>query len=256
MKGLAAREERVVAVRDTIARLEAGTDSAKRELARGTVEDLRQRLETYRGSLSLLRRLVPERNEVPNLLDDISTRSRIRGVTLSQWCRSPSRRGRRPSTPTSTTCRSSAGTTRSASSWPTSRASSASSFPSTCRSTRPRPRSQGPWRHHRLAAGGQVPGPHLREVFHPGGTGQWLVTLCSGSPCSRRWPAVRRPGTRRTPRRRRRSWPRCEPPTASVRRRPRPRPLARPRPSPTRGPAARWPPPPRRPTAPWPTPSR
>jgi type IV pilus assembly protein PilO len=27
---------------------------------------------------------VPERNEVPNLLDDISSRSRIRGVTLSQ----------------------------------------------------------------------------------------------------------------------------------------------------------------------------
>jgi type IV pilus assembly protein PilO len=27
---------------------------------------------------------VPERNEVPNLLDDISTRGRIRGVTLSQ----------------------------------------------------------------------------------------------------------------------------------------------------------------------------
>jgi type IV pilus assembly protein PilO len=40
-------------------------------------------METYRGSLALLRRLVPERNEVPNLLDDISSRSRIRGVTLS-----------------------------------------------------------------------------------------------------------------------------------------------------------------------------
>jgi len=83
MSGLAAREERVVAVQDTIARLQAGTDSAKRELARGSVEDLRRRLETYRGSLSLLRRLVPERNEVPNLLDDISSRSRIRGVTLA-----------------------------------------------------------------------------------------------------------------------------------------------------------------------------
>jgi type IV pilus assembly protein PilO len=84
LSGLAAREERVVAVRDTISRLEAATDSAKRELARGTVEDLRKRLETYRGSLALLRRLVPERNEVPNLLDDISSRGRIRGVTLAQ----------------------------------------------------------------------------------------------------------------------------------------------------------------------------
>ncbi len=84
MSGLSAREERIVALRDTISQLQASTDSAKRELARGSVEDLRQRLETYRGSLSLLRRLVPERNEVPNLLDDISSRGRIRGVTLAQ----------------------------------------------------------------------------------------------------------------------------------------------------------------------------
>jgi type IV pilus assembly protein PilO len=84
LSGLAAREERVTAMRDTIAQLQAATDSAKRELARGSVEDLRRRLDTYRGSLSLLRRLVPERNEVPNLLDDISSRSRIRGVTLAQ----------------------------------------------------------------------------------------------------------------------------------------------------------------------------
>ena len=83
LSGLAGREERVVAMRDTLGQLQASTDSAKRELARGSVEDLRKRLETYRGSLSLLRRLVPERNEVPNLLDDISSRSRIRGVTLA-----------------------------------------------------------------------------------------------------------------------------------------------------------------------------
>src|SRR6266545_1067803 len=84
MSGVTARQERVAALRDTIAQLTAATDSAKKELARGTVEDLRKRLDTYRGSLSLLRRLVPERNEVPNLLDDISSRSKIRGVTLSQ----------------------------------------------------------------------------------------------------------------------------------------------------------------------------
>jgi type IV pilus assembly protein PilO len=84
LSGLQARQNRVAAVQDTIARLDAATDSAKKELARGTVDDLRKRLDTYRGSLALLRRLVPERNEVPNLLDDISTRSKIRGVTLSQ----------------------------------------------------------------------------------------------------------------------------------------------------------------------------
>jgi type IV pilus assembly protein PilO len=84
LSGLSARKGQIVAIKDTISRLDAATDSAKKELAKGTVEDLRKRLDTYRGSLALLRRLVPERNEVPNLLDDISTRSKIRGVTLSQ----------------------------------------------------------------------------------------------------------------------------------------------------------------------------
>jgi type IV pilus assembly protein PilO len=84
MAGLSMRKARVEAVRDTITQLEGETAKAKAELARGTVEDLRKRLDGYRSSLSLLRRLVPDRNEVPNLLDDISTRSKIRGVTLSQ----------------------------------------------------------------------------------------------------------------------------------------------------------------------------
>ena len=84
LKGLAGNKVRIEAMRDTIARFEAATDSAKKELAKGTVADVRKRLETYRASLVLLRRLVPERNEVPNLLDDISTRGKIRGVTLSQ----------------------------------------------------------------------------------------------------------------------------------------------------------------------------
>jgi type IV pilus assembly protein PilO len=96
LTGLAAREARVVAMRDTISQLTASTDSAKRELARGSVEDLRHRLETYRGSLALLRRLVPERNEVPNLLDDISSRGRIRGVTLAQVVPMPVEAGPAP----------------------------------------------------------------------------------------------------------------------------------------------------------------
>jgi len=96
LKGLAAGKERVVAVRDTITRLEAATDSAKKELARGSVADVRKRLESYRANLMLLRRLVPERNEVPNLLDDISTRSKIRGVTLSQVVPQPVEPGPMP----------------------------------------------------------------------------------------------------------------------------------------------------------------
>jgi type IV pilus assembly protein PilO len=95
-KGLAGTKERIVAMRDTIARFEAATDSAKQELARGTVADVRKRLETYRSSLVMLRRLVPERNEVPNLLDDISTRGKIRGITLSQVVPQPVEPGPAP----------------------------------------------------------------------------------------------------------------------------------------------------------------
>src|SRR5919112_1076268 len=96
VNGMATRTAYVAAIRDTITTLEAATDSAKKELARGTVADVRKRLESYRGSLSLLRRLVPERNEVPNLLDDISTRSKIRGVTLSQVVPQPVEPGPAP----------------------------------------------------------------------------------------------------------------------------------------------------------------
>ena len=83
-EGIPAKKERVKAVEDSITHFEAQTDSVKRDLARGTIEDLKRRIEAYRGTLAVLRQLVPERNEVPNLLDDISTRAKIRGVNLSE----------------------------------------------------------------------------------------------------------------------------------------------------------------------------
>lgn len=89
INGIKAGQERNVAMRDTIAQLQSAIDSAKRELARGSVEDLRRRIEEHRASLSLLRRLVPELNEVPNLLDDISTRSKIRGVNMAEFVPEP-----------------------------------------------------------------------------------------------------------------------------------------------------------------------
>jgi len=84
MSGLKAGKANNAAMQDSIFALQLQVDSAKRELAKGTVEDLRQRIEGHRASLAMLRRLVPIRAEVPNLLDDISTRAKIRGVTLSE----------------------------------------------------------------------------------------------------------------------------------------------------------------------------
>lgn len=84
IQGVPAKHEKIASMADSISRLEAQTDSVKRDLARGTIEDLKKRIEAHRGNLTLLRQLVPERNEVPNLLDDMSTRAKIRGVNLAE----------------------------------------------------------------------------------------------------------------------------------------------------------------------------
>src|SRR4051812_21970781 len=54
-----------------IDQLSASVDSARKDLARGSVEALRQRVESYQGAVRLMRRLVPEAGEVPNLIDDV-----------------------------------------------------------------------------------------------------------------------------------------------------------------------------------------
>jgi len=59
-------------------------DDVKRDLAAGTVEDLRAKVEQYRSLVALMRRLVPEKNEVPALIDDFSTKAKVRGVTINR----------------------------------------------------------------------------------------------------------------------------------------------------------------------------
>jgi len=59
-------------------------DRAKADLASGTVEDLRRKVEQYTSLLGVMRRLVPDKNEVPALIDDISTKAKIRGVTIGR----------------------------------------------------------------------------------------------------------------------------------------------------------------------------
>lgn len=84
VEGVTGKKARVASLTDSIAALEAQTDSVKRDLAAGTIEDLKKKIEANRGNLAVLRQLVPERNEVPNLLDDMSTRAKIRGVNLAE----------------------------------------------------------------------------------------------------------------------------------------------------------------------------
>jgi Tfp pilus assembly protein PilO len=94
--GAKGRAARVAALQDTAKALEASIDSAKRELARGSIEDLRARVGEYRATLTLLRQFVPEQNEVPNLLDDISSRAKIRGVNLAAVVPQPVQAGPAP----------------------------------------------------------------------------------------------------------------------------------------------------------------
>jgi Tfp pilus assembly protein PilO len=85
LRGVTQTRDSIQARQRTLDSLTTLTDSAKKLLASGSVEDLRRRLEGYRGSLELMRRLVPDRNEVANLMDEISTRAKIRGVLVSQF---------------------------------------------------------------------------------------------------------------------------------------------------------------------------
>ena len=96
MNGLKAKQDRVKAMGDSLTLLVASTDSVKRDLATGSVEDLKQKTEAYRGTLENLRQLVPVGSEVPGLIDAITTRAKIRGVTLSALTPQPVEPGPSP----------------------------------------------------------------------------------------------------------------------------------------------------------------
>src|SRR5438094_7827317 len=76
--------EEISATRTQIDSLQTIIDRAKADLASGTVEDLRRKVEQYTALLSVMRRLVPDKNEVPALIDDISTKAKVRGVTIGR----------------------------------------------------------------------------------------------------------------------------------------------------------------------------
>ena len=56
---------------------------AKSEVAKGTATKMKQEADTYAHELAGLRRLVPTENEVPALLESISTAARRAGLELS-----------------------------------------------------------------------------------------------------------------------------------------------------------------------------
>jgi type IV pilus assembly protein PilO len=76
--------QEIEAVQTEIQSMETVIAQAKSDLASGTVEDLRRKVEEYTALLGVMRRLVPEKNEVPALIDDISTKAKVRGVTIGR----------------------------------------------------------------------------------------------------------------------------------------------------------------------------
>ncbi len=70
-------------LRTEIDSITASVNRAKRDVAGGALEKLDQRLSEFAAKLSQIRQLVPARAEVPNLLDDITSRAKMRGTTFA-----------------------------------------------------------------------------------------------------------------------------------------------------------------------------
>ena len=96
VEGMRSRMARVSAMKDTLGILRAQIDTAKRDLASGSVEDVRKRVEAYKASLNVLRTLVPEQNEVADLLDDMLIRAKVRGLNTSGFVPKPPQPGPEP----------------------------------------------------------------------------------------------------------------------------------------------------------------
>lgn len=77
------QQTELAAVRTTVDSLRTAVEAARRDLASGTVESLRQRVADYEANVQLMRHLVPTGDEVANLIDDISNRAKLRNVIVA-----------------------------------------------------------------------------------------------------------------------------------------------------------------------------
>jgi type IV pilus assembly protein PilO len=65
--------------------LQARVDAARRDLASGTVESIRQRNRDYEATLDRMKQLVPTGNEVTTLIDEISARTKRNGIEIGSF---------------------------------------------------------------------------------------------------------------------------------------------------------------------------
>lgn len=77
------KAERLAALELRVDSLDAANRQARTDMARGSVDSLRAAVARDREALKVMSRLVPTRNEVPGLLEDVSTAARRVGLDLA-----------------------------------------------------------------------------------------------------------------------------------------------------------------------------
>lgn len=83
----------LVANTERVEALETANRAAQKEFAAGSVEDLKQEAAEQRAALVAMRRLVPTSNEVPALLEEVSTAARRAGLDVGTFTPEPVIRG-------------------------------------------------------------------------------------------------------------------------------------------------------------------
>jgi type IV pilus assembly protein PilO len=76
------RESQITADTERVAQLQDANQKAAREFAAGSIEELRASTAENRSTLTVMRRLVPTANEVPALLEEVSTAARRTGLDV------------------------------------------------------------------------------------------------------------------------------------------------------------------------------
>src|SRR3954470_17516430 len=77
------KSKEMTAIQAHVDSLDAKNQQAKADLAQGSLQKLRAQSAEYDQSLRVMRQLVPRSNEVPALLEDISTAARRVGLDLA-----------------------------------------------------------------------------------------------------------------------------------------------------------------------------
>lgn len=76
------KAEQLTADEQRVTQLEESNQKAAREFASGSIENLRAQAAENRSALTVMRRLVPTGNEVPALLEEVSTAARRAGLDV------------------------------------------------------------------------------------------------------------------------------------------------------------------------------